>query len=72
MGLIVPLSDRVSGVGEVQYESDPFEERDEISQALVGMNWRVFNRSMVRGSVSVGLSDDAPDAQFLLGWAARF
>ncbi len=71
-GVIVPFSDRVTVVGELTVEGDRFEGADTDFRALGGINWRSTNRGMIRGAVAVGLSDGAPDAQLLLGYASRF
>jgi hypothetical protein len=71
-GVIWPLSDEVTLVGELSYEGERFEETDTDARALGGLNWRPFNRGIVRGALAFGLSDGAPDLQLLAGYAAQF
>lgn len=72
VGVIVPVSDRISVVGELDFEGKRFEGGENDSRLLGGVNWRLENNATLRGSVAVGLADGAPDAQVLLGYAARF
>lgn len=71
-GLIVPMSDVVSLVGELNMETERIENGDSDLRALAGVNWRAFNRGILRGAVAVGLTDGAPDAQVLAGYAYTF
>lgn len=71
-GVIWPLSDEVAFVGEVNLESERFEQTDKDTRVLGGVNWRPFNRGIVRAALGFGLSDGAPDVQLLAGYAAQF
>lgn len=71
-GVIYPLSDRVSLIGEVKFEGERFEEGDKDTRVLGGVNWRPFNRGMFRGAVASGLSDGSPNFQLIAGYAAQF
>jgi hypothetical protein len=72
VGVFFPFSDVVTFVGELNYEGKRFEERDTDIRALGGLNWRVSNRGIVRGAVSLGLTDGAEDAQIIVGYAVNF
>ena len=69
-GVIFPLADQVTIVGEFDYESGRFEGRDDDLTLLGGINWRMLNRGMLRGALGVGLADGAPDWQLIVGYAA--
>ena len=71
-GVIVPLSDQVTAVGELYYEGERFDGAESDVRILGGINWRVNQRGMVRFAVALGLEDGAPDAQLLGGYAFRF
>ncbi len=71
-GAILPLSDQVSLVGELNVESERWQGADSDFRVLVGANWRPFARGMLRGAVVVGLTDGAPDAQLFAGYAYSF
>ncbi len=71
-GVIVPLSDQVSLVGEANVESERYRGADSDFRLLGGVNWRPFNRGMVRGAIAVGLTNGAPDSVFQLGYAYAF
>jgi hypothetical protein len=72
VGLFYPHSDAVTFVGEASFESERFNGIESDLRLLGGVNWSVSNRGILRGAVSVGLTDGAPDAQLLLGYAANF
>lgn len=71
-GLIYPRSDRITLVGEARFEGERFEGGDSDLRVLGGINWRPFNRGSVRGALSLGLTDGAPDAQLIVGYAFSF
>ncbi len=72
MGLIFPVSDQVGLVGEANMESERWEGADSDFRLLVGVNWRPLNKGMIRGAVSVGLTDGAPDGRLQIGYAYTF
>lgn len=69
---LFPLANQVSLVAEAQVETDRFENFDAATQILGGINWRAFGRGMLRGAVSVGLTDGSPDFRVLAGYAYTF
>ncbi|MDH3626113.1 MAG: hypothetical protein OEV00_12415 [Acidobacteriota bacterium] len=72
IGLLFPVSDTLSVIGEFDYNGERFEGADSDSRVLGGVNWRVTNRGSIRGAVSLGLTDGAPDATIIGGYAAVF
>ena len=72
IGVIVPVSDRLSVVGEIGLESERFDGGEADSRILGGVNWRVGNQATLRGAVAFGLDDGAPDTQLLAGYAYHF
>lgn len=71
--VIYPLrNDSFSVIGELDFEGERFDGADDAFRVLGGLNWRVGRQGMVRGAVAAGLSDGAPDAEFLIGYAAQF
>jgi len=71
-GMIHPLSDRVTVVGEFKFESKRFDGGDSDTRILGGINWRPSNRGMIRGALSIGLTDGSPDFQLFGGYAFFF
>ena len=71
-GILWPISDQFTFVGEVDFESSRFEGGDDDLRILGGVNWRPFNTGVLRGAVSVGATDGAPDTQLYLGYAYTF
>jgi len=71
-GALYPVSDVFSLTGEAYFESERVEGADSDFRLGAGVNWRPWNRGMLRGAVIVGLSDGAPDAQILAGYAYTF
>lgn len=72
LGLLIPVSNEVTLVGEVGVETERFENSDADVRALGGINWRPSGRGAFRGALAVGLADGAPDFQVLLGYAWIF
>jgi len=71
-GGILPVADDVTVVGEARFESRRFDGGDEDVRILGGVNWRAFNRGMIRAAISIGLSDGAPDYQIIGGYAFSY
>jgi hypothetical protein len=72
MGVLVPLTDRLTAVGEGKIESSRFDGGDSDFRLLGGLNWRLKDRGVARVALALGLTDGAPDAQFLAGYALTF
>lgn len=71
-GVLVPVSDPWSFVGELRMETETVEGGDPDFRALGGVNWRPFTRGILRGAVTLGLTDGAPDFQITAGYAYTF
>ncbi|HEX5041336.1 MAG TPA: hypothetical protein VFV75_00415 [Candidatus Polarisedimenticolaceae bacterium] len=71
-GAIYPVSDVFSLTGEAYFESERIENADSDFRLGAGVNWRPWNRGILRGALIVGLSDGAPDAQVLASYAYTF
>lgn len=71
-GVLYPLSDRVSVVGELRFEDERFDGFDSDIRMLGGLNWRLFSQGVVRAAVAIGLDDGAPDSQLIVGYAQSF
>ncbi len=72
VGVIYPFSGSVSGIAEISFDGGRLEGSDDDLRLLGGLNWRVGSRSNLRGAVTFGLDDGAPDAQLLVSYAAQF
>jgi hypothetical protein len=72
VGLFYPHSDEVTFVVEGNFETERFDGIDSDLRLLGGVNWRLSNRGILRSAVAIGLTDGAPDAQLLLGYAVNF
>jgi len=71
-GVIWPWTNRLSFVGEANYEDGRFEGADSDSRALGGIHWQLADQGTLRAAVGFGLSDEAPDLQLIVGYAASF
>ena len=71
-GVIYPFSGSVSGIAEISFDGGRLKGSDDDLRLLGGLNWRVGSRSNLRGAVTFGLDDGAPDAQLLVSYAAQF
>ena len=72
LGVILPFSDNLAGVGEICYRDGRLEGDKDESQVLAGINWRPGGRGIFRAALGAGLSDGAPDFQAQIGYAAQF
>ncbi len=71
-GVIVPMSSAVSLIGELSLRSEAIEQGDADHRILGGIDWKAFQRGMLRGAIAAGLSDGAPDFEITVGYAATF
>lgn len=69
---IIPLSKRLNVIGEWNYAGERFRGLDSDARLLAGVNWRLGKRGMLRGAIAGGVTDGAPDKQFLVSYAAQF
>jgi hypothetical protein len=72
VGFFYPHSDEVTFIAEANFESERFDGMGSDLRLLGGVNWRLSNRGILRSAVGVGLTDGAPDAQLILGYAVNF
>jgi hypothetical protein len=70
--VIIPFRDRLSVVGETKLETERFEGGDDDFRVLGGLNWHATSRGVFRGAIGLGLTDAAPDAQIVVGYAHTF
>jgi hypothetical protein len=69
---IVPIGAKFAVIGELTYEGERFEGSEADSRLLAGVNWKALPWGVVRFAVGGGLTDGAPDAQFVAGWSFDF
>ena len=79
---LFPLANEVSLVAEVQSQTARFDNTNPSPNNLIGaegatsilggINWRAFGRGMLRGAVSFGLTEGAPDFSVLMSYAYSF
>lgn len=71
-GVIIPVNERLSFVGEARIETERFSGFDEDARLLGGINLGAGKRGTFRAAISLGLADGAPDAQLIAGYASSF
>ncbi len=71
-GVLWPWTQKVTFVGELNFEDGRFEGADSDTRFLAGLNWRTGGRGILRGAVTLGMSDGAPDVQLLVAYAWLF
>ena len=71
LGVIAPLSYRLTVVGEVGYAGERFTGFDDETTVLTGVNVMLKDGSF-RAAVAFGLSDGAPDVEVTVGYAFPF
>jgi len=68
-GAMFFISDQVTILGEATWHKARFEEVDNQSEVLGGINWHLSPRGILRGAISFGLTDASPDVTYLAGYA---
>lgn len=71
-GVLVPVSDEVTFVGEARFAGERFDGSDSVGQLTAGVNLRVFERGQMRAALGLGLSDGSPDLSLIVGYATTF
>jgi hypothetical protein len=71
-GVLVPLSRIWTFVAEASYEGARFKGESADARALLGLDWRPAKNLVMRGGVSGGLTDRAPDIAATLSAAIHF
>jgi hypothetical protein len=69
---IYPLLEQLVIVAEARYESERFDGFGDDARLLAGVNWKPIRQGAFRFALSGGLTDGAPDVQFLGSWAIDF
>lgn len=72
VGYILPLPRDVTLIVEGTFEGARFDGLEDDARLLAGVNWRPLPEGAVRLAVAGGLTDGAPDAQILAGYAFEF
>lgn len=72
VGVLMPLTDSITGVGEFIYRDARLDGDDAAASVHGGINWHLNRRGMIRASLGFGLDDGAPDFTALVGWASQF
>jgi hypothetical protein len=71
-GIIMPLSDQVTFIGEADFESSRFDGGDGTFDVLGGLNWHLSNRGIARLALTFGLADGSPDTVLTGGYVFLF
>jgi hypothetical protein len=71
VGVIAPVSYRVTVIGEAGYQGERFEGVDDEAVVLGGVNV-LLKEGSLRGAVGFGLSDGSPDVEITVGYAFPF
>ena len=69
---IYPFGTKFTIIGEFSYEGERFAGWGADTRLLAGVNWKPAHFGTFRFSIGAGLSDGAPDTQFLGAWAFDF
>lgn len=71
-GVLVPLSRIWMFIGEASYESARFKGESAEARVLLGLDWRPARNLVMRGGVSGGLTERAPDIAATISVAIHF
>ena len=69
---LLEFNHQLVGVGEVLFEGEPYEGVGADARLLFGVNWKPLDQGMFRLALGFGLTEGAPDAVLVLGWAFEF
>lgn len=69
---LFPLANQVTIVAEGRIETARFEGFDSSADLLGGINWKAFDRGVLRGAIAGGLTDGSPNVRVILGYAYTF
>jgi hypothetical protein len=72
VGVIFPFRERLVIIGEASFEGERFSGAGDDARLLGGVNWKPLPWGSFRLALSGGLTDGAPDLQFLGAWAIDF
>jgi hypothetical protein len=72
VGIAIPATPHIGVVLEGIYEGERFDDAGEDARVSTGVNWRFGSRSLFRAAASVGLNDEAPEAQLRAGVGWKF
>jgi hypothetical protein len=70
--IIFPWRERLVIIGEASFEGERFSGAGDDARLLGGVNWKPLPWGSFRLALSGGLTDGAPDAQFLGAWVFDF
>ena len=71
-GIILPLSNTISFVGQANLATERYEEGDSEFNIEGGINWHVSKRGVFRTSLLIGITDGGPDSALQAGYAHTF
>ena len=71
-GVILPLSNKISFVGQANLTTERYEGADSDFNIEGGINWHVSKRGVFRTSLLIGITDGGPDSALLAGYAHTF
>jgi len=72
VAVLFPMSERLVVIGEAKFEGERFSGVGDDARLLGGVNWKPLPWGSFRLALSAGLTDGAPDAQFLGSWMINF
>ena len=70
--VIYPVREKLIVIGEASFEGERFVGAGDDARLLGGVNWKPIRWGSFRLALSGGLTDGAPDVQFLGSWAMDF
>ena len=71
-GVILPLYNTISFVGQANLTTERYEEGDSEFNIEGGINWHVSKRGVFRTSLLIGITDGGPDSALQAGYAHTF
>lgn len=76
-GILYPFSDNLAFSGELvveseRYEADRYINIDSDIRVIPGIQFKTFKNSLFRAGLGIGLSDGAPDFEFIFSYAYTF
>lgn len=70
--VLFPMANQVTITGEAQIETARFDGMDSTAQIVGGVNWKAWQRGLLRASLAAGLTNATPNFRVLVGYAYTF
>ncbi|MEW5806845.1 MAG: transporter [Acidobacteriota bacterium] len=71
-GIIYPFSDTLAFTGELNIETERYDDMDADIRVTPGIQFNAFKNTVIRGGIGLGLADGAPDFEIIASYVYTF